>query len=207
MQAQNEYQQLIDKVTQLYEQYGIKSVTMDDVARELGISKKTLYNYVSNKEDLVNHYIDHITTQRNCSVDEIREKGYNAIEEFFAVNQHVIEMLKHYNPATEYDLKKYYPQHYQRLRQVRRENMFSAVKRNIQKGKEEGLYRQDLDEDIIARVHVSRIENSFANEMFDISELISWQFIREMMVYHMRGIATEKGLEFFYRLLQEYDPA
>ena len=202
---EQEYQHIIEKVSQLYQQYGIKSITMDDVARELGMSKKTLYNYVSNKEELVADYVEYVTSQRRCNVEEIKEQNLNAIEELFKVNQHVIQMLKNYNPATDYDLKKYYPEHYRQLRKIRQRNMFGAVKENILKGKREGLYRQDLDEDIIARVHVSRIENSFANEMFDISELTSWRFIREMMIYHLRGIANEKGVEFFYRKLKEFE--
>ena len=205
MSSDQEYQNIIDKVSQLYEQYGIKSVTMDDVARELGMSKKTLYNYVSNKDELVSLYIEHVTDQRRCNVEDIKKQKLNAIEELFEVNWHVIQMLKHYNPSTDYDLKKYYPHHYRKLRQIRRDNMLQAVRDNIIKGKQEGLYRQELNEDIIARVHVSRIENSFANKMFDISEMTSWRFIREMMVYHVRGIANEKGVNFFHRKLKEFE--
>jgi AcrR family transcriptional regulator len=205
MLLDQEYQNIIETVARLYQQYGIRSITMDDVARELGMSKKTLYNYVANKDDLVKHYIEHVTWQRRCNVDYIKEQNLNAIEELFEVNEHVVEMLKNYNPSTEYDLKKYYPHHYHRLREIRRTNMFQAVKENMQKGKSEGLYRGEMDEDILARVHVSRIENSFANEMFDITELTSWRFIREMMIYHVRGIANERGVEFFYSKLKEFD--
>jgi len=205
MLSDQEFQKIIEKVSQLYEQYGIKSVTMDDVARELGMSKKTLYNYVSNKDDLVSHYIEYVTHQRRCNVEDIKKQDLNAIEELFEVNWHVIQMLKHYNPSTDYDLKKYYPHHYSRLREIRQNNMLQAVKENIIKGKQEGLYRQELDENIIARVHVSRIENSFANEMFDISEMITWRFIREMMAYHVRGIANEKGVDFFHRKLKDFE--
>ena len=200
-----EFENIIDQVSELYQQYGIKSITMDDVARELGMSKKTLYNYVSNKDDLVGHYVDHITRERKCHVDQIKSQNMNAIEEFFAVNEHVKHMLQKYNPSPDYDLKKYYPHHYRKLREIRRNNMFRAVKENMDKGKHEGLYREDLDVDIISRVHVSRIENSYANEMFDISELTSWRFIREMMVYHIRGIANEKGIDFFYQKLNEFE--
>jgi len=205
MSSDQEYQNIIEKVSQLYEQYGIKSVTMDDVSRELGMSKKTLYNYVSNKDDLVRHYVEYVTHQRRCNVEDIKNQNLNAIEELFEVNWHVIQMLKHYNPSTDYDMKKYYPHHYHRLREIRQQNMLQAVRENIIKGKQEGLYRQDLNEDIIARVHVSRIENSFANEMFDISEMISWRFIREMMIYHVRGIANDKGVNFFDRKLKDFE--
>lgn len=205
MGMENEYQNIIEKASELFSHYGIKSVTMDDISRELGISKKTLYKYVANKDDLVDHYIAFTTEKRKCNVDEIKKQNFNAIEELLAVNEHVIEMLKNYNPSTDFDLKKYYPDRYRKLRERRQHNMFLAVKENIVKGKQEGLYRRELDEDIIAKVHVSRIENSFANEMFTIDELTSWRFIREMMIYHIHGIANPEGIRFFYKKLKAFE--
>ena len=200
-----EFESFIARVTELYYQYGIKSVTMDDVARELGMSKKTLYKYVANKDELVEYCVDNLVQKRDCAFREIEKEAMNAIEELFLVNEHVVNMLKNYNPSTEYDLKKYYPHLYEKLRKFRRENMYEAVKNNIIKGKQENLYRKNLDEDIISRVHVSRIENSFANEMFGIEELTSWKFIREMFIYHVHGIANEKGITFFYEKLKEFE--
>lgn len=200
-----EYQHIIEKASELYNLYGIKSITMDDVSRELGMSKKTLYKYVSNKDELVSHFVEYLTHTRKCNVEKIKDQGLNAIEELFAVNEHVIEMLKNYNPSMDYDLKKYYPDQYKKLRETRQNNMFVAVRENIVKGKKEGLYRKELDEEIIAKVHVSRIENSFANEMFTIDELTSWKFIREMMIYHVHGIANAEGIKFFNRKLKEFE--
>ncbi|MFO8236046.1 MAG: TetR/AcrR family transcriptional regulator [Bacteroidales bacterium] len=199
-----EFKFIIDKVSSLYLQYGIRSVTMDDVAKELGMSKKTLYNYVTNKDDLVNHFVDYLLNERLCNVRKIQQENNNAIEELFKVNEFVIEMLKNYNPSTEYDLKKYYPQYYTKIREHRRTNMYQAVLENIRKGKKEGLFRSELNENIIAKVHVSRIENSFANEMFKIEELTSREFVLEMMGYHIRGIASKKGIEFFESKMKEF---
>lgn len=200
-----EYQHIIEKASELYNQYGIKSITMDDIARELGMSKKTLYKYVSNKDDLVDQFVEYLAKGRKCYVEDIKNQNLNAIEELVEVNEYVIEMLKNYNPSTYFDLKKYYPDQYRKLRELRRNNMFQAVKENIIKGKKEGIYRKELNEDIIARVHVSRIENSFANEMFTIQELTSWKFIREMMIYHIHGIANKEGIQFFHKKLKEFE--
>ena len=198
-----EFEYIIERVTELYQQFGIKSVTMDDVARELGMSKKTLYKYVANKDDLVKYFVEHLLNERKCNVEHVQNQDLNAIEELLEVNEQVIEMLKNYNPSTEYDLKKYYPQQYDHVRKIRRNNMYQAVLKNIRKGKEERLFRPDLKEDIIARVHVSRIENSFANEMFTIEELTSRSFVTEMMEYHIRGIASKKGIDFFEEKMKE----
>ena len=200
-----EFENIITRVTELYFQYGIKSVTMDDVARYLGMSKKTLYKYISNKDELVEYCMNSLVKKRDCAFKSIEDKKVNAIEELFMVNEHIVKMLKNYNPSTEYDLKKYYPHLHEKLRKYRRENMYEAVKNNIIKGKQEGLYRENLNEDIISRVHVSRIENSYANEMFGIEELTSWKFIREMFIYHVNGIANETGIKFFYEKLQEFE--
>ena len=196
---------IIETVSSLYQHYGIKSVTMDDVAREIGMSKKTLYTYVSNKDDLVSYYVEHITNRRKDYFKDIIEQDLNAIEELVAVNQRVIKMLRDYNPATEYDLKKYYRNQYEKYRKKRRQNIYDSVKANVMKGKEEGLYRSDIDADIIARIHVSRIENSFANEMFSLEELTSWRFVREMMIYHVYGISTKKGIQEFNNILGGMD--
>ena len=200
-----EFKNIISRVTDIYYQYGIKSVTMDDIARELGMSKKTLYKYISNKDELVEYCVNSLLEKRNCAFKEIEEEKLNALEELFLVNEHIVKMLKNYNPATEYDLKKYYPHLYDKLRKYRRTNMYEAVKNNIIKGKQEGLYRKDLNEDIISRVHVSRVENSYANEMFGIDELTSWKFVREMFTYHVHGIANEAGIKIFYEKLKDFE--
>ncbi len=200
-----EFKHIIDKVTGLYQQYGIKSVTMDDVSRELGISKKTLYKYVSNKDELVAHFVYYKENDPKCGYDELKAQSSNAIEELLIFNDYVIEMLKNYNPSTEFDLKKYYPELYSEFRKRRQENMYRAVKENIERGKKEGLYRSELDEEIIAKVHISRIENSFANEIFTIEELTSSRFVSEMMNYHIRGMVNNKGLKFLEDKLKEIE--
>lgn len=190
-----EFDDIVVKVSSIYQKYGIKSVTMDDVARELGVSKKTLYSFVTNKEELVEKFIAYQMHERKRSVNKVFSEGLNAIDELLEVNKHVIEMLKSYNPATEYDLRKYYPHLYSKLRVKRMENMYNAILRNIEKGKAEGLFRAELKSEIIARVHVSRIESGFSSEVFSIEELTSEQFVNEMMIYHIRGIANSKGIE------------
>lgn len=198
---EKEFENIVEKVSNLYQKYGIKSVTMDDVSRELGISKKTLYAYVANKEELVEKFIEYKTDQKRCNVKWIQEQKLNAIEELLAVNQQVVEMLKNFNPATEYDLKKYYPGLYTRLRKQRMDSMYKAVFSNIEKGKKEGFYRAELNGEIIAKIYVSRIENSFESEMFSMDELTSETFINEMMIYHIRGIANKKGIDFLEKKL------
>ncbi len=185
---------IIERVWTLYQRYSIKSVTMDDVSKELGISKKTLYQHIKNKDALVKIVLEHESVKRFNKFMELSSSKLNAIEELFKVNVIIQEMLKEYNPAMEYDLKKYYPDIYQEIKEVKRERMYLAVLENIKKGKKEGIYRQTLNENIIAKLYVSRVENVCETDLFEKNEYTAPKFVLEIMNYHIRGIANEKGI-------------
>jgi AcrR family transcriptional regulator len=200
-----ELKQILLKVRELYMRYGIKSITMDDVASQLGISKKTLYKQVRDKDDLVGKIVDQeIEIQQNDSTC-IMDKDLNAIEELLMVSKMVNLKLKQVNPATEFDLKKYYPNHYQKLVNARRNRMYLNVVANLVKGKKEGLYRDDLNHDIIGKLQVSRVESMLDNEIFSIDEFTSPKFFQEIFVYHIRGIANKKGIDFLEKKLKDFN--
>ena len=182
------------KVRELYMKYGIKSITMDDVARELGISKKTLYQYVTDKDDLVGKFVDFEIVQRQEEICRCFKIGFNAIEELFELSVFMNKIMRDQNPATEYDLKKYHPQHYQKIVIARREGMYSYILANLKKGKKEGLYRKDMKDEVIAKLYLSRAENIHLNDLFTVEEFTSVKLFRELLTYHVRGIATEEGI-------------
>lgn len=196
---------IITRVRDLYAKYGIKSITMDDVARHLGISKKTLYKYVKDKEDLVGKVIDLEIELLKKGMECKARNELNAIEELLIVSKILNQRMKEINPSTIYDLRKYYPQHYERLTAARREKMFENVINNINKGQNEGLYRTDLDPKIIAMIQISRVENIVDNDLFSINEFTSDKFFHEIFVYHIRGIANPKGIEFLENKLKDFN--
>jgi AcrR family transcriptional regulator len=188
-----EFEDILKKVAALYRRYGIKSVTMDDVAHELGISKKTLYQFVADKSELVHMVVEHVSECNLGSLKAKEKSDLNAIEELIEVSQHVNSMMKDRSPTYEYDLKKYYPEIYRNLMSARRKLMYESMIANIRKGKKEGIYRKELDEKIIAKLHLLRTENLQSSEIFDEEEMHSSQFFREVFIYHIHGLATEKG--------------
>ncbi len=200
-----ELENILIKVGQLYNKYGIKSVTMDDVARELGMSKKTLYLHVENKNDLVSKVIDYFLDHKNTKFREILSKKQNAIEELLEVGIYIIKALRDFNPATEYDLKKYYPKVYDNLQNIRKERMYKSTLANIKKGKIEGLFREDLDEDIIAKFQTNRFLSMNTDDFYGTDEMLNPQFILELFIYHIRGIANEKGIEVLDKTLERID--
>lgn len=185
---------LLTRVFCLYNKFGIKSVTMDDVSRELGISKKTLYNHVSDKSELVEKAMIVNSIRHQQALALIVKDNLNAIEELLAVNKYMNMMMKEQNPSLNYDLSKYYPEIYSRLVAESKKRMFDAIRKNLIKGKNEGLYRQSIDVDIISKIHLTRLEQKYSTDSFTISELSSEKVMKEIFDYHLHGIASERGL-------------
>ena len=200
-----ELENILKKVAELYSKYGIKSVTMDDVARELGMSKKTLYQYVENKKELVEKVLYYIINQNDCTLKKLTDKKLNAVEELLEVSIFITKTIQKYNPSTEYDLKKYYPELYKKLNEIRKEKMYDSVIKNIIKGKNEGLYRSDLDEEIIAKMHTSRFLNMTDDQVINHEEILKPRYIYEMFIYHIRGMANKKGIETLEKTLNKID--
>jgi AcrR family transcriptional regulator len=192
----DELDNILKKVSQLYRKFGIRSVTMDDVSRELGISKKTLYQYVRDKDELVHKVIEMEVAAHeskmtiNCTFEQ------NAIEQLLEIARCISIMLKDYSPSSEYDLKKYYPDLYLKMRDLRRSHAFRFIDDNLKKGIAEGLYRNDVDPDIIAKLSVALIDSLVDGEIITIEEFLERKFFLEFLIYHMRGIANAKGLAF-----------
>jgi len=183
------------KVRELYMKYGIKSVTMDDVASEIGISKKTLYQFVTDKDELVGKIIDHEIILRQQEICNCFKVGYNAVEELFEISLFMNKQMREQNPATEHDLRKYYPHHYEKIVKIRKEGIYNYILLNLKKGKTEELYRAEMNEEVIAKLYLSRSEILHTNDLFTVEELTSVKIFRELLIYHVRGIATEKGIE------------
>lgn len=200
-------QQLLEQVDKLFMRFGVKSLTMDDIARELGISKKTLYLYCSDKEDLlIKSFAHHFKCEEEFQ-NTILSKKLNAIDEIFEVSKHVSEMLKTIHPSIHYDLRKYYPEAWKIFSEYRKNFMLKCVSDNMEKGKREGLYRANLNIPIVARIHISRIDIVFDGELFPANEFNFREVFFELIRYHIRGIASPKGIEYFMEKIKTIDPA
>jgi hypothetical protein len=114
-------------------------------------------------------------------------------------------MMREQNPATEHDLGKYYPHHFQKSVAIRREKIYSYILENLKKGKEEGLYREEMNEEIIAKLFLSRLENDNFKELFTAEEYSSPRLFFEVLMYHVRGIATKKGIIVLEKKIKELE--
>ncbi len=176
--------------------YGIKSVTMDDIARHLRMSKKTLYQHFSDKNDLVKRCLErdcHITEN---VVNEILSRGSNAIEENFEISKHIVEDLRNIHPSIFYDLEKYYPEAWNTMHHLRHEFVGEVMLKNMERGIEEGLYREDLNVKLMTKLWVARLNIIFDPNLFALDEFNLADVYRHMFIHHIRGIASNKGLKY-----------
>ncbi len=185
------------EVKKLIFQYGIKSLTMDDISQHLGISKKTLYLEVENKADLIDKLIEQVINDQEIEFCEVTDQpGLNAIDELLEIYRCNAVMAKAMNPSLLYELKKYYPASYERLDQFRWGFAFKSIIGNLEKGISNGLYRPDLNIQIVARLYTSRILEIFNSGLFPPDQFPPALILREMFTYHIRGIASTEGIHY-----------
>jgi len=191
-------------IEQLFLRYGIKSVTMDDIARKLGMSKKTLYQYVDNKKDLVHKVMEqHIEIELEAMA-QIRSTSIDAIDEMLGVSKYVTQVLREMSPTTVYDMHKYYRRTWDMVEAFHQKHIYEFIKINLEKGVEEGLYRKDFDPDIIAKFYVAKTLLVVDEEMFPLRNYSKENLFKAFLEYHIHGVASVKGLKKLEQHLKNY---
>lgn len=187
--------------SELFLNYGFKSVTMDDIANNLGISKKTIYLHFDNKTKLVEATTMYLFNSISCGIDQICALQNNPIEEIYSIKQFITEHLKDEKSSPQYQLQKYYPKICNSLRSKQFEVMHTCVLDNLKRGKEQGLYRESINIDIISRIYFSislaiKDKDLFPEHQYSMNTLVN-----TYIEYHLRGICTPKGLEILNKFI------
>lgn len=194
--------QILNKATDMFLTLGFKSVTMDDIASEMGISKKTIYQHFANKDQLVKAVTTNLYENISCGIDSIILANKNPIEELFAIKEFVMKNLKDENTSPIHQLHKYYPKIHKSLMVKKFEKMGTCVVENLTKGINLGLFRKEINKQLIARFYYSGISSIkdieiFNPEVFSIKEVQT-----NYLEYHLRGICTPKGIKQLEKLLK-----
>lgn len=189
---------ILEGAIKLFKKYGLRSISMDELALSLGMSKKTLYQYVSNKEDLVKKVLEYII-DRNSLNDFEDNPNLNAIDMLLQISHVVRIETVEMNPVVVFDLHKYYPAIYHDIFVKKREMIYNQMYSNFKRGISEGIYRKDVDIDMFARLYVKNLM-----EIHD-PEFINASFTRifnAMFDIQIRAIANNKGLTYYEQKLQ-----
>jgi AcrR family transcriptional regulator len=191
--------EIIEGASSVYMKYGLKSVTMDDLSRELGISKKTVYKYFKDKTDIVNSIIQFKLEMDTALCLNCQQNSENAIDDLINVSRQVIENIGKINPAVFYDLKRYYPDAWQIMQDHKWGFVLNMTRENIARGKEENIYREDLDNEVIARIYVGITDIILNGEIFPWPEFKFENVFREFINFQIRGMANEKGIKYLQK--------
>jgi len=186
---------------ELFKRFGIKAVTMEQISSACGISKKTLYKFVSNKADFLFQSFSFFAQSMEGVLYEVLEKnGGNAIDDLFAIERFAEKHMRGDEDRLIGQLEQYYPELAPRLKKKREEVVFKITQDNLKKGIEEGLYRQDIAVDHITILYYGHIlathENNIAERPADLDELR-----QTSLRYHIRGIASDKGIQYLNQII------
>ena len=188
--------EILTRSVSLFNRYGLRPVTMDDIAKDLGISKKTLYKYFANKEELVRKGVNESFTSISSRMLALLDyKDGNAIDMLFQMDAQVCHSIEEHDPSIQFQLERYYPEVSATLEKRKREIVLRLMTENINRGKEEGIYRKELNTEIVSFLYYSRARLMLQEEsFFEQNKCSIPEIMREILIYHIRGIASAEGV-------------
>lgn len=194
-------ERILIKAEEQFLQFGIRSVSMDDIANNLGMSKKTLYQYYADKDELVDAviggHIDGIETE--CM--DCRKNAKDAIHEIFLTMDHITEELSNMNPMLLYDLEKFHYRSYQRFKEYKDKFLAELIRKNIEWGMKEDLYRTETNIDVMCKFRLECIMIPFNVVVFPPGKYNLASLSEEIIQHFVYGLATIKG----HKLIQKYN--
>ncbi len=188
---------ILSESLRLFKKNGIRSVSMDDVSKELGMSKKTIYLHFANKTELVEKVLGYMIEQERTVCIDGEVSKMNAIDILLAVSRNVSKQMKDLNPINAFELQKYYPVLFRDFVIKKRDHVFIQVKQNFEQGIAEGIYRNDLDVDLVARLYIQKLIDVHDPEFLSSVNFGFEKVFQVMFDNHIRGISNAEGLAYY----------
>ena len=184
----------------MFMRYGIRSISMDEIASQLGISKKTIYQFFTDKDALVEAVIDIELKDNERECFQHRERSENPVHEIFVATDMVLEMLKVMNPTLLFELQKYHPAASKKINDYKHKFLYKLIRENLDKGVAEGYYRPEINIDIITRFRIATVFLTFNPELLPPGRHSLADIVKETTMNFLHGLVTPKGL----KLIQKY---
>lgn len=187
---------LIRRSRELFSKFGIKALKMDDIARELKMSKKTIYQLVGDKDALVKSTMETYLSEEKVEMANIVASSKDSIDEMIKMVAYIMHAVQDFNPSALNDLQKYYPETWAMFDDYRFNYVLGQIRENIANGIKQGVYRTDINPEVVAKFYISGIDITLDQKLFPHKK---YQFIaiyREFLNYHLRGIVSPAGLKY-----------
>ena len=194
---------ILNETRALFQRRGIRAVTMDDIARELGMSKKTVYQYFKNKADIVQGVCNEYFSEERCMHEEILEKAHDPVEEMLLILQAMEKTFKEIPSVMIYEVRKYYPKAWSLFDKYKYDFILDTIRQNLAEGVKRGLYRQDMDLELVARLRLTEIEMIMNPEVFPPQENDIQKLQMELFKIFLHGVVTMRGKKLIYKYLNQ----
>ena len=195
--------EILDGTIDLFYEFGIKNLNMDDISRQLKISKKTLYHYAKSKEDLIEKLFYYEDLKWEQKISEIKIGNLNAIDVLIQVSIVVSEQMGRFDPKLKFEMKKYYETVFHKFMQQKQAHIFEQISTNITKGIAEGLYRDNLNVELVAGLYVRNLVDMHNKDYCFVENITFDQVFEAMFENHIRAISTVEGIEYFEKRKSE----
>ena len=191
---------ILTKADELFMQYGIRSVSMDDIATQLGISKKTIYQYFADKDELVDAVVESDVKEMQLDCINCNEEAQDAIHEIFIMMEQIVIQFRNMNPMVVYDLGKFHLNAHQKFMEYKNKFLFRMIRENIERGIKEELYRPEVNVDVMTKFRLESIMMPFNMTIYSPAKYNPADVTREIIEHYVYGLATLKG----HKLIQKY---
>ena len=193
-------ERIVQKAHDMFMRYGIRSISMDEIASQLGISKKTIYHFFTDKDALVEAVIHIELNESEEECYQHREKSENPVHEIFVATDMILEILKVMNPTLLFDLQKYHPSSFKKINDHKNKFLYKLIRENLDKGVAEGYYRPEINTEILTRFRIASIFLTFNPELLPPGKHTAADLVKEITMNFLHGLVTPKGL----KLIQKY---
>ncbi len=190
-------QKIIEGAEALFMRYGVRSVSMDDVAREVSVSKKTIYQHFNHKDDLVTETARNYLTGEMKEISEVTENAADALEELFLLSKCIRQNISRVNPSLLYDLQKYHPDAWEVFRDYKYNFIMGKVMSNLVRGKKENLYRADINEKILSVMRVEQVQLIFDERAFPKSDFDFVDVQVQIFDHFIHGLLSDNGRKYY----------
>jgi AcrR family transcriptional regulator len=206
MEDSNTRDKILKGAEGLFTKYGVRSISMDDIARHLSVSKKTLYQHFTDKEDIVTLVFESVLSESRKEFEAIHETAENAIDELAKLSVCLKKNVDEINPSLLFDLQKYYPKAWAVWLEFKRMCIYDSIKKNLDQGIAEGFYRPEINTEILSIVRMALIETAFDDKTFSHDKFKMTEVQMQIFEHFVYGILTEKGKKQYLRCKEKNAP-
>ncbi len=203
MEENESKEKLLRGAEELFLRYGLRSVSMDDIARHLGISKKTIYQHFADKDEVVATVAKKQMEHQRAQFDEIAKRSKSSVEELVLISFCLKDTMKNINPSLLFDMQKYHQKAWNEWLRFKHKFVRENIIRSLRQGIEEGVFREDIQVDVIATMRLEQVQMAFDNTVFPRHRFGLAEVQEQLFDHFIHGLFTDKGRKLYNKYKQQ----